>query len=131
MVLMLSSGQVFEDPARVKMDMIVSIAKDFHPAPGGRYLEDGPNSAQRFRDDVLLPKLRDAIENNSTLIVRFDGMFAVSSSFLEEAFGGLLRLKVIPLEKIRSHLRLEAGSPAYEWARIDAEKYIEEQVSRH
>jgi STAS-like domain of unknown function (DUF4325) len=112
-------------------DMIISIAKDFHPAPAGRYLEDGPNSAQRFRDVVLEPKLRDAIKSGAVLIVRFDGMFAVSSSFLEEAFGGLVRSKVFSLDQLKGHLRLEAGSPAYEWARLDAEKYISEQESRH
>jgi STAS-like domain of unknown function (DUF4325) len=112
-------------------EMIVSIAKDFHPAPAGRYLEDGPNSAQRFRDAVLEPKLRDAINSSSILVVRFDGMFAVSSSFLEEAFGGLVRSKVFSVEQLKAHLRLEAGSPAYEWARLDAEKYISEEESRH
>jgi hypothetical protein len=113
------------------MNMIVSIAKDFHPAPAGRYIEDGPNSAQRFRDQILQPRLSEAIKNDSVLIVRFDGMFAVSSSFLEEAFGGLIRSKVFPIDQLMLHLRIEAGSPAYEWARLDAEKYLSEQVSRH
>jgi STAS-like domain of unknown function (DUF4325) len=112
-------------------NVIVSIAKDFHPAPAGRYIEDGPNSAQRFRDTVLEPRLREAINSDAVLVVRFDGMFAVSSSFLEEAFGGLVRSNVFPVEQLKSHLRLEAGSPAYEWARLDAEKYISEQVSSH
>jgi hypothetical protein len=111
--------------------MIVSIAKDFHPAPAGRYIADGPNSAQRFRDEILEPRLREAIAGGSVLVVRLDGMFAVSSSFLEEAFGGLVRSRVFTYEQLKAHLRIESGSRAYEWARLDAEKYIAEQASRH
>jgi len=35
----------------------VSIAKDFSEFPAGRENEDGPYSGQRFRDEILLPKL--------------------------------------------------------------------------
>lgn len=71
--------------------MQLNLAKDFSPAPGGRYREDGPTSATAFRDDLLIPRLHEAIGAGEVLIVNLDGAIGVPSSFLEEAFGGLIR----------------------------------------
>ena len=69
----------------------VSIAKDFSPTPGGRFRKHGPYSGEQFREEILLPALRQALESNGELIVDFDGLAGAPSSFLEEAFGGLVR----------------------------------------
>jgi len=66
----------------------LSVAKDFTPFPFGRTPADGENSAERFRDEFLLPKLR----KGEFVIVNLDGVLGgLSSSFLEEVFGGLVR----------------------------------------
>lgn len=110
---------------------VIEIAKEFSPAPAGRYVEDGPFSAQRFREEFLVPKLHDAINNNSILEVSLDGLLGVSSSFLEEAFGGLVRSRVFTPEQLAKHLLLAEHGGAYAWAILDARKYMAEASTKH
>ena len=41
--------------------------------------------------DILYPKFMESIKKNEKLIVNLDGGYGYGSSFLEEAFGGLVR----------------------------------------
>lgn len=66
---------------------VISVAKDFSPSPAGRYPEDGPYPGAVFRDKLLIP----ALQSNDKVIVNLDGTSGYGSSFLEEAFGGLVR----------------------------------------
>jgi hypothetical protein len=72
------------DNMKTKM---ISIAKDFSENPAGRYISDGPNSGQRFRDEILIP----ALKNFEKVQIDLDGALGFGSSFLEETFGGLVR----------------------------------------
>jgi len=63
----------------------LSVARDFSRFPAGRYLTDGKHSGERFRA-MLLPKL-----HSGPVRVLLDGTLGYGSSFLEEAFGGLVR----------------------------------------
>lgn len=65
----------------------ISIAKNFSKYPGGRYIEDGPDSGQEFREEHLAPLLKE----NNQVQVDLDGTRGYGSSFLEEVFGGLIR----------------------------------------
>jgi len=65
----------------------ISIADDFTKYPGGRYKKHGKGSGEEFREDFLVPNL----EKDEQIIVVLDGTAGYSSSFLEEAFGGLVR----------------------------------------
>lgn len=65
----------------------ILIARDFSPYPAGRYLEDGEFNGTTFRQDYLVP----ALKNFECVEVVFDGVTGFGSSFLEEAFGGLIR----------------------------------------
>ena len=65
----------------------VSIANDFSVFPGGRIPADGPFSGEEFRDNILIPLLK----NNEEAIIDFDNVRGYGSSFLEESFGGLIR----------------------------------------
>lgn len=69
------------------MPIIINVSEDFSRYPAGRYNDDGPHSGQRFRDDYLKPILI----NNEKAVVKLDGVRGYGSSFLEEAFGGLVR----------------------------------------
>lgn len=71
-------------------NMTISIIQDFSAYPAGRYLDDGPFSGERFRDELLIPEL-NKMEDSQTLIINMDGARGYGSSFLEEAFGGLIR----------------------------------------
>ncbi len=80
----------------------ISIAHDFSKYPGGRYSSDSKNSGEKFRDGVLIPRLKD----NEHLEIDLDGTAGYGSSFLEEVFGGLIRkgyTKQELLKKIKIH----------------------------
>lgn len=68
--------------------MDIVVAKDFSAEPAGRYEADGPFSGEVFRDRLLVPSLRKGGE----VKVHLDGTEGYGSSFLEEAFGGLVRV---------------------------------------
>lgn len=69
------------------MPKIINVSNDFSRYPAGRYTDDGPHSGQRFRDDFLKPILI----NKGKAVINLDGVRGYGSSFLEEAFGGLVR----------------------------------------
>ncbi|WP_029046215.1 STAS-like domain-containing protein [Cupriavidus sp. amp6] len=66
----------------------ISIAKDFSRHPAGRFERDGPSSGELFRRKFLIPSLR---EEQDKIVIEMDGARGYGSSFLEEAFGGLVR----------------------------------------
>ncbi len=66
---------------------IINIARDFSRYPAGRFNSDGPFSGEAFREKFLLP----VISNGAEAVIEFDGTRGYASSFLEEAFGGLVR----------------------------------------
>lgn len=84
---------------------ILSVAKDFSRFPAGRHRADGPYSGERFRDEKLLP----ALLSNTTVVVDLDGCLGYGSSFLEEAFGGLVREKTLSLEELQSKLDIRSS----------------------
>ncbi len=65
----------------------VNIGKVFSKFPAGRYSADGPASGEKFREDVLRPILSAGFD----LVIELDDALGYGSSFLEEAFGGLVR----------------------------------------
>ena len=48
-------------------DIIIKIATDFSRIPGARYPEEGDYSGQEFRQNVLHPALKKAIDLASSL----------------------------------------------------------------
>jgi len=68
-------------------DVEIIIARDFSVLPIGRYASDGAASAEVFRKQHLGPALLD----HDIVTVVLDGVMGFGSSFLEEAFGGLVR----------------------------------------
>ena len=75
----------------MRSEIIINIAKDYTKTPGGRFIHEGDYSGEDFRKSILLPAFKKAIETDSTLIVILDGGYGYPPSFLEEAFGGLVR----------------------------------------
>jgi hypothetical protein len=110
-------------------DRTISIAKDFSAYPAGRGRRDGPNSAERFREDVLIPALRQAQEANDRVIVVLDDVLGYSSSFLEETFGGLVRRRVFNPDWLRRSLLIQANDPIYASYKLDAESYLTDELA--
>lgn len=66
----------------------VNIGKQFSRFPIGRHRDKGPSSGEQFRDDIIAPLLD---LNDSIINIELDDAIGFGSSFLEEAFGGLVR----------------------------------------
>ena len=84
----------------------ISIARDFSVYPAGRKIADGPFTGEKFRDQLLVPRLRQ--DDHVTLDV--DGVEGLPSSFWEEIFGGLIRAGWT-LAQLRSKLTIKASQP--------------------
>ena len=84
---------------------IVSVAKDFTRFPAGRYKSKGSTSGEAFRELFL----EGPISRGETVTVNFDGTVGYGSSFLEEAFGGLVRKLGLPADYVIRHLVLNAS----------------------
>jgi hypothetical protein len=101
----------------------VKISKDFSRSPGGRYVTDGRFSGEEFRDNVLIPILKET----DKIIVDLDGCFGFGSSFLEEAFGGLLR-KGFDASVYKDRISIvSAEDPSY---LEEIQEYIDEEAAR-
>lgn len=88
---------------------MISVAADFSPSPAGRYKGDGPFPGEVFRDKLLVP----AVNNNDVVTVDLDGTDGYGSSFLEEAFGGLVR-KGFSETVLQQKLKLKSSRKSYE-----------------
>lgn len=97
---------------------------DHAPSPGGRYIKDGEFSGEWFRNEFLVPALRNAVAGDDTLTVELDGTSGYGSSFLEEAFGGLIRKRYFEPQIVRSKLKIVASSALFAPYKALAEKYI-------
>lgn len=78
----------------------ISVLKDFSPTPGPRYIHEGKFSGELFRQQVLFPKVSDALEKNLRFEVNLDGTAGYGTSFLEESFGGLIRIHGLSHKRI-------------------------------
>lgn len=89
---------------RIAMSLIeIDVGKEFSPAPAGRNYGDGPNSGEKFRCELLSPNLK----TYETVIVHLDTTEGYGSSFLEEAFGGLVRNDGYEAQQLLAKLKLD------------------------
>lgn len=88
----------------------ISIS-DFSSYPVGRFPKDGPYNGQTFRDTILIPNVRTAIDERKRLVVSLKDVWSLGSSFLEEAFGGLIRVHKIDKNALLSILEIDEGVP--------------------
>ena len=98
----------------------INVARDFSDAPGGRTIKEGPFSGEEFRDKILKPKYIEAEKTNQKLLIEFDGAFGYSTSFLEESFGGLVR--VLRIKGILTNIEIVSNEDFS--LENDIEKYV-------
>lgn len=82
----------------------INIAKDFSRYPSGRFKINGSTSGEEFREVFLEPE----IQQGHSIVVELDGTIGYGSSFLEEAFGGLVRKLRIPGVNLLKLITLES-----------------------
>ena len=85
------------------MQTLLKVAEGFSKYPAGRFLTDGPYSGEAFRKRILEPAIRDG----KHLTLDLDGTRGYGSSFLEEAFGGLVRAG-FSAERIKTFIELKS-----------------------
>lgn len=95
------------------MSLVLAVATEFSRTPGSRYISEGDFSGEQFRKQVLLPRVRDALTSGQRLRVELDGTAGYGTSFLEEAFGGLVRDDGIEADRLRSALELISVEEPY------------------
>ena len=78
----------------------INVVRDFNKRPYGRYPDDGDGCGQYFREKVLAPALR----THDKVHVVLDGYNRYGRSFLDEAFGGLIRYEDISYEELSKKL---------------------------
>ena len=66
----------------------LSVARNFTLTPGGRWRRISEFSGEEFLDTYLAP----AVRAGEPVQVELDGVAGYGSSFLEQVFGGLVRL---------------------------------------
>jgi hypothetical protein len=93
---------------RTRQVTSIDIAKEFTRFPAGRYRKNGTTSGEEFRERFLEESLR----RGEVVRVKLDGTIGYGSSFLEEAFGGLVRSLDWDSAKILQQLELESSDPA-------------------
>ena len=102
------------------MSSVINIAEQYSRSPAGRLRTDGPFSGERFREEILVPALQ---ASDDWLEVDLRGALGFGSSFLEEAFGGLVRNGLYSAEQLHRRLRIKSDVNLYErriWAYVRA-----------
>jgi hypothetical protein len=86
---------------RIHLDSVLVQVSDFTRTPGGRFMTDGPFSGEEFRE-LYLEKHFNGEDLDYKVEVDLRGTEGYTSSFLDEAFGGLVRK--FPDRKVRKRL---------------------------
>lgn len=101
----------------------INIANEYTKTPGGRFKSEGEFSGEDFRETILLPKYLEAVKLNQPLCINLDGGYGYGSSFLEEAFGGLVRR----LNKVDINI-IDIISDEEPQLKVDIKEYLEDAI---
>ena len=104
------------------IEKLIKLGPEFSEVPTGRTPKDGPNSGERFRDEILRP----ALESNEKVIVDLVGVEGLGSSFLEEVFGGLIRNGYYTYPVLKQKLEVKASDTLFEMCLPRIEKYMQD-----
>lgn len=93
---------------------IVIRVADFSAYPSGRDAVDGNFNGERFRDEILKPAIETAKKTGQKIHISLANVLSFGSSFLEEAFGGLVRKRIADKAFLEKNLIVDPGKPSYE-----------------
>lgn len=111
---------------RENSSVIIDIGKDFGRFPGGRLKSTATLSGEQFRDEHLTPYLKES----RAVEVIMDNAVSYGSSFLDEAFAGLVRYGVIKpssLDNFYEKIKVITNRPALK-KQIDF--FVESEIKR-
>ncbi len=93
--------------------LVIKIAKEFTTVPGPRYIHEGKWSGEEFRTQKFYQLISGAIQANQSIVVDLDGTLGYGTSFLEEIFGGLIRIHHINYDDLVSRLEIVSNEEPY------------------
>lgn len=108
----------------MKPSLVINISKDFSQFPAGRLRAHGDFSGERFRDELL----KNALEQAEKVAVHLDGAAGYGSSFLEEAFGGLIRKYGFRQDDLKRRLEIVTADKSLI---REIWEYIDQEAARH
>lgn len=100
------------------------ISEKFSPTPGPRFIDEGEFSGELLRKNHLLPLIQGAIKDGVKLNVDLDGTHGYLTSFLEEAFGGLIREDHLSFNDLKRCLEIISTEEPY--LKEDIDEYLQE-----
>lgn len=87
-----------------EVDVVVG---SFSKTPYGRYKSDGDFNGAKFRDDILAEHFKNnKVEKINIYLDTVEDGYEYGSSFLEEAFGGLVRITGIPKDVVLKKINI-------------------------
>ncbi|MBJ8442217.1 STAS-like domain-containing protein [Acinetobacter junii] len=102
----------------------IDIAEKFSDSPSGRYVDDGDFCGEIFLKEYLLPN----IHKYKKIVLDFSNVLGYGSSFLEEAFGGLVRETGMSKAEFESHVEIKSANDPFLLEEING--YVDEQLVR-
>ncbi len=94
---------------------------DRYQCPGPRYISLGPSSGEEFNNWI-----KQELAKDKDLTIDLDGTEGYGSSFLEEAFGGLIRDKLDP-DTIKNIKFISVEEPEL---LEEIKEYIEDEIKK-
>lgn len=101
----------------------IDIGKQFSRFPAGRTARDGDYSGQVFQRKHLLPALRKC----DKVVIFLDNALSYGSSFLEEAFGGIVRDKVLTKDEFDQKVKFVSSD---EYLIAEVVSYVKDAADR-
>lgn len=102
---------------------VLYIGNQFSDDPAGRYYTDGDGNGEEFREEVLKPIFSSG--NNITINID-KNVEGYGSSFLVEAFGGLIKHGYFEKDYITERLTITFDDSDFEFYAKKIKQYINE-----
>ena len=112
------------DNGKNKMTVLY-IGNQFSDDPAGRYYTDGDGNGEEFREEVLKP----IFSTGKNITINIDNnVEGYGSSFLVEAFGGLIKHGYFKKEYIQERLKITYDNSDFKFYAKKIDQYINEAV---
>lgn len=85
------------------MNRTYKIAIEFSRTPSARNELEGKNPGVKLRQ-IITPLIKECIGKGVKFYIDFDGAAGYGTSFLEEVFGGLIRVEHLEYEDLKNTL---------------------------
>ena len=105
----------------------LNIGKDFSGDPAGRYRSDGGYNGEMFREDYLRDRITALKDDEILTIILDDNVESYGSSFLTEAFAGMVKYGYIDAQSFLDKIDLKVKSNNdFEFYKDRIIKYVQE-----